>query len=310
MWDYELDRRAAALSRAQHGAFSHQQIIRAGGTRNQIQRRVTAGLWIRCQPSVYVDPAVPYSWNQTLMVAILAYPQSVVSGRAAAALWELTGFRACRPEITVPTNVNARGLFAIVHRSTNIVWTRLGALPIVRPEQAIIEIARWRTADELGGIVDDALHGPLRLERLGGRYAQVAHTRWPGLGKVRDVLTERDDGYVPPESELERLLYALLDGPGMPDYLRQAPAPWWSPADERVDALMPSAALIIEADGRRWHTRVRDFANDERRNNLAAAHGYRVMRFGWEDLTGNVGDQRALILAAVAGHELRADRVA
>ena len=44
-------------------------------------------------------------------------------------------------------------------------------------------------------------------------------------------------------------------------------------------------ALVIEADGRAWHTRVEDFERDRRRDAEAAAAGYLTLRFTHHQLT-------------------------
>ena len=85
---------------------------------------------------------------------------------------------------------------------------------------------------------------------------------------------------------MEALLFKVLaDVPGHPLVVRQAPMPWRAAAHLRVDALLPDHNLIVEADGRRWHNRVKDFDRDQWRTNEATAHGYRVMRFTWVHLT-------------------------
>ena len=130
----------------------------------------------------------------------------------------------------------------------------------------------------LAGVLDEALADRrLSVDRLQRRYLAWLGTRRPGLSVMGSLLEERShDGYVPPESELEAALYAVLDRPGMPAYLRQVRLPW-APG-ERVDALLCCSPTIIEADGRRWHTRVADFDRDRRRDRVASAHGHQTLR--------------------------------
>ncbi|HWL49664.1 MAG TPA: hypothetical protein VNT92_07285 [Acidimicrobiia bacterium] len=46
----------------------------------------------------------------------------------------------------------------------------------------------------------------------------------PGVGKLRPIVEFRQpDAYQPPSTELERLLYRILDDPGLPPYTRQMP---------------------------------------------------------------------------------------
>jgi very-short-patch-repair endonuclease len=122
-------------------------------------------------------------------------------------------------------------------------------------------------------------------------------SRRPGLPTMRALIHERtEDGWTPPESELEAMLYKLLSLlPGPPRIERQAAMPWRSTEALRVDALLPDHNLIIEADGRRWHTRVKDFDRDQWRTNEAVAHGYGVMHFTWVHLHDFPEDSARLI---------------
>jgi very-short-patch-repair endonuclease len=87
----------------------------------------------------------------------------------------------------------------------------------------------------------------------------------------------------------------LVDLPSKPRMLRQAPLSWWKRGAGRADTLLPDWRTIIEADGRRWHARVRDFDQDRWRDNLAQANGYKVMRFTFTHLHHNPAEVRAII---------------
>jgi very-short-patch-repair endonuclease len=92
-----------------------------------------------------------------------------------------------------------------------------------------------------------------------------------------------DDTYQPPTTELERLLYPFLDRDELPPYVRQAPISYPT-LTATVDAYIPDWRLIVEADGRRWHTRKEDFEKDRQRDNAALAAGLVVIRFTWKML--------------------------
>ena len=107
-----------------------------------------------------------------------------------------------------------------------------------------------------------------------------------------ELLAERGEGYVPTESELEVALRALFARPELPSATWQAPLPWLQETHvgprrrPRVDALVEAWAVIVEADGRRWHTRVADFERDHDRDLDALRPGYVVARFTRAQLTG------------------------
>jgi very-short-patch-repair endonuclease len=88
---------------------------------------------------------------------------------------------------------------------------------------------------------------------------------------------------VAPESELEALLRDVLSRGGHPEPDWQQPHPA-GPAGGRVDAIYPSAKLIVEADGRRWHGQFAQMEADRHRDIAASLAGYHTMRFMWGDL--------------------------
>jgi hypothetical protein len=296
----DVDRAIDAIARRQHGAFSRPQADRAGASAAVIKRRQATGDWIVLDYRVFALPSHPGTWLRQAMAATLGTPLATLSGRAAAALHGFPEFRRSRLEITVPSGSSHRSRLATVHQSDLVERTTVEGIRVVTPAQAAIEIARYLDQRELGRLVDDLIARDRRfLPALQERFVDLAYSRWPGIGRMRAVLDERGDGYVPPASELEARLSDVLDEVALlvgerPTMIRQATLPWWPKGDQRVDVLIPEWRMIAEADGRRWHTRVRDFELDRWRDNEAVAHGYRPMRFTWSrlnDRTGEVIDQ-------------------
>ncbi len=102
------------------------------------------------------------------------------------------------------------------------------------------------------------------------------------------VVAAVEAGSVTPESVIARAMGLL---PAPPRGLARL----MTLAEERLDVLVPSWRLIVEADGRRWHTRRADFENDRRRDHIALANGHRTVRFTYDQLVHDV------LLAAGAG---------
>ena len=89
------------------------------------------------------------------------------------------------------------------------------------------------------------------LERIHGE-------RRTGGPRLRAVLDDRRfDAFQPATSELERYLYPVLDSPGIPPYRRQCPLRLDEGIEAVLDAFVDDWLMIVEADGRRWHTRGR-----------------------------------------------------
>jgi very-short-patch-repair endonuclease len=53
--------------------------------------------------------------------------------------------------------------------------------------------------------------------------------------------------------------------------------------------------MLLEADGRRWHTRVRDIRRDHERDSEAARVGWVTLRFVYEQLVSAPDDVAATV---------------
>jgi very-short-patch-repair endonuclease len=284
MTAFDVDEAIEARARRQHGVFSHRQALDEGATERMIHARVFRRRWVVLSPAVYAMPSSAKSWERTLMGAVLGEVRAAVWGRSAAALHELDGFHRGRPEIVVPRGSNHRSRLAVVRERREFQTTTVRQVPVVTLADTIFAIAGACSNDRVAAALDGAVAAhQVTVNALLDRYLELAPYRSRGLGLMRRLLAVRcEDGFQPPQSVLEGLLYDVLDQPRMPTYERQFSLPWSS--RERVDAAILGAKVIIESDGRRWHTRVEDFDRDRRRDRVAALHGYRTLRYTYFDL--------------------------
>jgi hypothetical protein len=81
---------------------------------------------------------------------------------------------------------------------------------------------------------------------------------------------------------LEREGGALLTRAGITGYVTEHPTPW--DPRSRFDLALETAKVAIEWDSRSWHVQQSAMSNDRRRDRLAAAHGWVVLRFTWDDI--------------------------
>lgn len=113
----------------------------------------------------------------------------------------------------------------------------------------------------------------------------VARRGKPGVALLSRALEERGPGYVPPGSELEARLLAALTRAGLPEPVRQIQLPGRGAIEGIVDAGYADARLLLEADGRRWHTRLTDRLRDSQRDAEASRAGWLTLRFLYEQIT-------------------------
>ena len=119
---------------------------------------------------------------------------------------------------------------------------------------------------------------------------------------MREILGERDAHYVPPASELEALFRELLRAAGLPDPVRQLDVGDGNGWIGRVDFAYPRFGLLIELDGRRFHSALLDRRADARREQRLRAGGWaEVVRFSWFDVVHQPELVVALLHRLLAG---------
>lgn len=280
------DRVIDELASRQYGTFSRLQAERAGFSARMILTRVQTGAWIRLAPSVYALASAPPKWERQMAAALLTRSGSVVAGRAAAFLHEFDGFGPSRPVIMIGPGGNARSPLAKVIRSdrfNEVAVVRKRGFQVTDEAETVMSLAAELRRDRLEVVVDSLLaRGSCSVEQLDRVVDANSGAR--GVARLRPIVATRlPNAYQPPTSELERLLYGVLDDPRLPPYARQVPM-GYETVDATVDAFIDVWRLIVEGDGRRWHTRKADMARDRIRDNEALAHGLAVIRFTYEML--------------------------
>jgi very-short-patch-repair endonuclease len=161
----------------------------------------------------------------------------------------------------------------------------VAGFPCTNVAETILTLSMRLPPSLIERYLDDRLAGrALKIQDFHPILERLEFARQPGLRPLRRIISSRaDDAYQPPATELERLLYRLLANPAIPPSERQVPFAYPS-ATATVDAYISRWRLIVEADGRRWHTREQDFQRDRERDHAALAAGLVVVRFTWKML--------------------------
>jgi len=282
----EQDRALDEYVARQYGTFSLAQAHRVGLTPKMVETRLRSGAWVRLGPKVYALASAPPKWERQMAAAILTKRDAIVAGRAAAYLHGFDGFQPPKPVIMIGRDEQARSPLARVIRSNRfetVRRVRKRGLVVTDEAETVMTLARDLTPSRLEATVDWLLaRRSCTVDDL-KRVVDLSEGV-PGIAKLRPIVAFRlPDAYQPPTTELERLLFKLLDDPRLPEYARQMPMPYRR-IQATVDAYLPAWRLIVESDGRRWHTRNADYERDRLRDNEATAHGYAVLRFTYEKL--------------------------
>jgi hypothetical protein len=282
---HPIDLAVAALSACQFGVFSRLQVLDRGGNDALIQRRLRTGRWIQLAPGIYGLPGHPPSFRRDLWISWLASPHAVVTHWAGGHLRRLDGFPAERLTLSVAHGTSRSNPLAQVFQTRDIpATTMIDGLPVASVERILADVSPFVGGPMLEQLVERARVGghtnPVRLRRELLRLT----TSGRDLRRFRAQVEHYGDGPVPARSELEARLDRILGRiPAVAAHEAPLPGREWSA--ERVDRRFDlPRRLIVEGDGRRFHTRMADFRRDRERDRTALRHGYPTIRYAYEDL--------------------------
>ena len=258
-----------------HGAFTRGQLLAAGTAVGTLDAWLRRGRLVRLLPGVYARP--PVEWLTRVSAALLWLPVAVASHRTAAWLWQFADEPAL-VEVTVPRRCSRPSPVPWLrqHRrdlSAGVV-ERWGQLPIVVPEQTVLDCLA--VLDRPAGVrlVDRVLSKHVRVDALRERYlANLGRRGSPAAARIVPLAVPGAASYP------ERVLARALQLSGLSDFR----------VNQRVrgyvaDLLDARRRLILEVDGWAAHRHRRAFQGDRTRQNVLVAAGYTVLRYTASDV--------------------------
>ena len=288
-----------------HGICRRSELLDAGISSRTIDRRVADGtLSVVCRAVLEV-PVVADELTP-LVRALSAVHGSVLSRHTAGAVHAFP--LPATADVHVTTTYGSGRLLAgtVVHETrhlppTDVVHSRRG-FPLTSSARTIFDLAADLGDRRLRHLVHtQTAAGSPTLPELQACFLRLAKRGRPGVRKLRTVLDELSPHQTPhPTSELEVLVWRGLRQHEITGFRPQVRPPWFDGRRGVVDFAHQRAAVILEADGRRWHARYDSMVDDRRRDRTAAANGWLVVRVMWDDLVARPDDTFAE-LAAIVG---------
>ena len=252
------------------------QLLRAGVTAREIQRRLESGALLPVHRGVYrVGHRAP-SIEARYMAAVRAGgDEALLSGRAAAYLLGVVKGKPPPPEVTVPTDRRIKGVKT--RRSTQRDATVWRGIPVTTVPRTLVDLAPYLPEEDLARACHEAgvRHHttPAKVEAVLARRPNS-----PGAGKAQRRPPWRGTGI------------AEQAGASLPvDLLRErrpppAAADQPSAGAKRVDCRWPEHQLTVELDSYRYHYSRHAWEQDRRREREAHARGDEFRRYTWGDV--------------------------
>jgi very-short-patch-repair endonuclease len=282
------------VARAQGGVFTRQQARDAGFSAYQIRERVRRGVWRPLGPAAFCLAATELDHRGAAFAAGLS-TRAVVSHWSAALMHGL-GVPDPAPSIvghvtsSRPLHINVPGVRE--HRlrlfTEHVVETQgLRVTSVPRTVVDLLALIHRQRAETLlfRAVQQNWLDESTLREFIRNRSG------WHGTPQLRELAALLGTGA---HAVPERRLHAILDRAGI-RYRANVSIQLPHGGRAIADIWIEGTRVLIEVDGRRFHSDAETFQSDRERQNALVNAGYTVLRFTWLDIT----QREAEVLATI-----------
>lgn len=294
-----IEEMCGALAERQNGVLARWQLPPEHALTKALAYRVEAGRLVVVHHGVYAYGHGCLTPNGHRMAAVLACgPSAVLSYRSSGALRELLVTLRQRIEVTVPGTSRVSRPRIQIHRTRDLPAdevTVVDGIPVTTVARTICDLAAVLGRRPLERVLEQA-HRSEMLDLRAVRQVIERHPSRRGLKMLRALIGD----YAPPpftRSELERRFLEMVSAAGLPKPLVNQHV-----AGCEVDVFWPQWGLVVELDGRAYHSDPRAFESDPVRDARLQRARCRVLRVTWRRLTRQpralLSDIRALAALA------------
>lgn len=237
--------------------------------------------------------------------ATTAIPQSALSYQTAAPIHTFPVPPVPEVHVTAPYGSGRFLSATIVHETRDLepadIVVSPDGFPVTSPARTLVDLAAAVSEQRLRHLVRaQTAVGTPTLHELQACFLRLARRGRRGVANLREVLDDlAPDAPSFSQSELEARVWGELGQRGISGFTPQFKPSWFDGRRGIVDFAHRRAAVILEADGRRWHARHESMVEDRRRDRTAAANGWLVVRLMWEDVVDRSDDTFAELAAII-----------
>ena len=271
----------ARIAAAQHGVVTRAQLKRAGITGRVIDRRLRGGILKTLHRGVFLVGFVEAPLAREMAACLACGEHAFVSRLSAAVMWGIMkqSARPARTEITIRAGYRRRAGIQI-HRTGSLPaheTTGLRGVPITSVQRTILDLAAHLHRKPLDRAISQAVAlGLTDSQQLLDIACRHAGRR--GARRLRTLLSGPGPAFTRSEAErrfLDLARRARIEPPEVNTRVLGL----------EVDFYWPRRQLVVEVDGRAFHSSPLDFERDRTRDAELAAIGIRVVRVTWRQLT-------------------------
>jgi hypothetical protein len=274
-----------AFARARHGVITTDELGAFGLGPAAVARRAAEGRLFRQHRGVYSVGRPDLTAAGRRMAAVLACGRAaVLSHRSAAAHHGLLEDHRKWPEVTVKGRARRPRRGIRVHSSNTLAApdvTTVDGIPSTSVARTLVDLGDSEPSRLVERATDQAeVLGVFDLIAIGEALERAGPRRGPGVLKA--ILAELGQPTLT-DRELEELMLELTRTAG----LRQPEVNAWITDDGwayKADFLWRAERLVVETDGRAFHSSRRAFEHDRLRDQRLILAGYTVVRFTWRQL--------------------------
>lgn len=289
-------------ARTRHGIVSSELLLLLGFSRGQIARRVDAGILVSVHRGVFMVNGFPLSFRSRAHAALLAGPGLAVSSRS---VTHLRGLGTIRPPIleVITTASGPRRLEGV-----RIVRTRRlpddhvelhDSLRMTTVARSIFDAAAVSGPGAISRLINRAVHSrATSIPAIAAVVGELGTRGHLGAGRLREVLALLGDG-PPTESILEDQVLDVLRRFSLPMPERQVTFRAAGGRQLRVDFLYRAEKVVLEAEGRIWHSHPDDFQDDIERDQIYAELGLLKVPISAFDVRRRAGRVAGVIAAVL-----------
>ena len=273
---------AAAIA-GTHGIVTLDQMVADGTSVNQVRRLVTAGVLTRCHDRVYRVATSPDTFESRCAAACTAAPGVVVSGPAAARLWQFRHvWRPEQPIVLAPPAAHPLSGPTVIHRTNVLDATdsvlRPDGIRLATPPRAWFDCANDIDDDRFERLTEWVLDRHASVPTLWAMRRRMAGRGRRGLARVNRVLSKRSAWQKPAGSGLELIVFNALTRRGIRGLVRQHAIKLPDGIVIHADAALPEIRWAVEVDHVTWHGGRLDAQHDKARDRQLRRIGWQVDR--------------------------------